>query len=210
MNDKTDSVPKGVHDDLAFMRELAERGQRGSITGGSVFVAGGLLYGIQCLYHLIQLRGWIAFPDIVNLLFSAGPTVLFLIILAWVLWKDRNAGQGGMMSRALNAVFGGIGLANLAMVIVFGFNAATSGDFKIWMLYPAVIFALQGAAWYTAAVLRKRAWLGVVAGGWLVTAVALGLTRDALEIYLLVTTLALFLLMALPGFVLIRLARQEA
>ena len=206
MNDKITAA----QGDLAFMRELAERGQRGSITGGSLFVAGGVLYGIQCFFHWLELRGLIDPPGPVTLLFVVGPTVIFLAVLAWVLWRDRNAGQSGMMSRALNAVFGGIGLANMAMLIVFGVNAATGKDFKIWLLYPAVIFALQGAAWYTAAVLRKRAWLGLVAAGWLVSSVALGLTRDAVETYVLITTFALLLFMALPGLVLIRLAKKDA
>lgn len=213
MNDKTDTVPKGVpqgvHDDLAFMRDLAERGQRGSITGGSLFLAGGLLYGVQCLYYWAELGGLFDGPAVVDMAFAIVPTVLFVAALVVVLWKDRNAGQGGLMSRALNAVFGGIGLANLAMVVVFGFGAA-SGGMAVWLFYPAVIFALQGAAWYTAAVLRKRAWLGLVAAGWLASAVALGLSREALEIYLAVCTASLFLLMALPGYVLIRLARKEA
>lgn len=210
MNDKTTMDPNSVQADLAFMRDLAERGQRGSITGGSVFVAGGVLYGVQCLFHWSQLKGWIDPPGPVSLLFAAGPTVLFLVILGWVLWKDRKAGQSGLMSRALNAVFGGIGLANLAMVIVFGFNAASANDFSIWLFYPPVIFALQGAAWYTAAVLRKRAWQGLVAAGWLIAATALGLVRHSIEAYLLITTLSLFLLMALPGLVLIRLAKKDA
>lgn len=208
MNDKTDSVPKGVHDDLAFMRELAERGQRGSIAGGSLFLAGGLLYGVQCLFYWAELSGLIEPTGPVELLFAFGPTLLFLVALVLVLWKDRNAGQGGLMNRALNAVFGGIGLANLAMVIVFGFGAAKSG-LEVWLFYPAVIFALQGAAWYTAAVLRKRGWQGLVAAGWLVSAVALGLSRDVLELYVAVCTVSLFLLMALPGYVLIRLARKD-
>ncbi len=72
MNDKISSAPGTVQDDLAFMRDLAERGQRGSITGGSVFVAGGVLYGVQCLFHWAQLKGWIDPPGPVSLLFGQG------------------------------------------------------------------------------------------------------------------------------------------
>ena len=210
MNDESTMAPNSVRDDLAFLRDLAERGQRGSIAGGSVFVAGGVLYGVQCLFHWAQLRGWIDPPDVVGLVFVVGITATFMAVLTWVIWRDRKAGSTGLMSRALNAVFGGIGLANLAMVIVFGFNAASANDFSIWLFYPPVIFALQGAAWYTAAVLRKRAWQGLVAAGWLIAATALGLVRHSIEAYLLITTLSLFLLMALPGLVLIRLAKKDA
>lgn len=211
MNDEiTREAPTTVEDDLAFIRGLSERSGRGSITGGSIFVAGGLLYGLQCLYHWGQLQGWIDLPDAFELAFIVAITVAFLAVMTVVFWRERKTRQTGLASRALNAVFGGIGLANLAMVIVFAVNAARAGDIKVWLFYPAVIFALQGAAWYASAVIRKRAWQGLVAAGWLVSAVALGLSRDSLETYLLVTTLSLFLLMALPGYVLIRLARQEA
>ena len=57
-------------DDLAFMRSIVEGG------GGSVpmtlavcYLAGGLLYGLQCLFHLGQVFGIIDWPDLANLLF---------------------------------------------------------------------------------------------------------------------------------------------
>jgi len=199
-----------AQDDLAFMRRLAEQGSRGAVAGGWVFVAGGVLYGVQCLYQWAQLRGVIDPPWPVTLTFLVAITAGFFAVLGWVIWRDRKSPQTGLMSRAVNAVFSGIGLANLAMVIVFGFNAAQAKDISIWLLYPPVIFALQGAAWYAAAVLRKRAWQGLVAAGWLIAATALGLVRGSVDAYLLICSLSLFLLMALPGFVLIRLAKTEA
>lgn len=206
MNDEIQSA----RDDLAFIRALSERTGQGSIAGGSVFLAGGLLYGLQCLYHWGQLKGWVNLPEPVNLAVAVGTTVVFMAVLIAVLWRDRKRRQTGMASRALNAMFGGIGLANLAMVAVFGVNAAAEGDFRIWLFYPAVIFALQGAAWYASSVIRQRAWQAVVGIGWLAVAVVLGLSRNSLDVYLFTTAAALFLLMALPGWVLIRLARKEA
>lgn len=206
MNDEIQSA----RDDLAFIRALSERSGQGSITGGSVFLAGGVLYGLQCLYHWGQLKGWVNLPDIIDLSVAVGTTVVFLAILAAVLWRERKQRQTGIASRALNAIFGGIGLANLAMVAVFGVNAAAEGDFRLWLLYPPVIFALQGAAWYASSVIRQRGWQALVGIGWLASAVVLGLSRNSLDIYLAATTASLFLLMALPGYVLIRLARREA
>ena len=55
MNDKTNTA----HEDLAFMRNLVEQGGRGQLTGGSLFFAGGMLYGLQTLYHYAQFKGWI-------------------------------------------------------------------------------------------------------------------------------------------------------
>ncbi len=204
----TDPI-KTAQDDLAFMRSLVEHGGRAGTSGGSVFLAAGLLYGLQCLFHWGQMRGWIDAPDLVNLLFSAGPTAAFLVILCVVLWRDRKRTETGSQSRAVQGMFAGIGLANLVMVAVFAVNAARQQDFQIWLFYPAVIFALQGAAWFAVWQVRRRGWLGAVALGWLAASLALGLSIDALERYILIAALSLLLLMALPGAVMMRLARQN-
>jgi cytochrome bd-type quinol oxidase subunit 2 len=217
MNDRTNTAPttapttaaSAALDDLAFVRNLVEQGSRGQLTGGSIFFAGGMLYGLQTLYHYAQFKGWIDPPAVVSLIVVAGVTIAFLATLTVVLWRDRKAGTAGLMSRALTAVFGGIGLANLAMVFVFGVNAARTGVLT-WMLYPPVIFALQGAAWYAAYQLQKRSWHAVVAFGWLIAAAALGYAVGNTELYVLIASLSLFGLMALPGFVMMRLARQNA
>lgn len=96
---------------------------------------------------------------------------------------------------------------NLAMVFVFGFNAIRLDDFSLWLYYVPVVFAIQGGAWFVAARLQKRLWYGLVALGWFLAAAALGLTMGQ-PLFNLVVALALFLLMALPGFVLLRLARK--
>ena len=48
-----------IRDDLAFMRSLAESGGRTQWAGGAIFVAGGTLYGLQCLVQWTQAAGLI-------------------------------------------------------------------------------------------------------------------------------------------------------
>ncbi|MBP6545971.1 MAG: hypothetical protein KA220_04575 [Phenylobacterium sp.] len=205
MNDKANTA----HEDLAFMRNLVEQGNRSQLTGGSLFFAGGMLYGFQTLFHWVEFKGWIDPPPAVQLAIIAGVTIAFIAVLCVVVWRDHKVGPTGLMGRALAAVFGGIGLANLAMVFVFGLNASRTG-LLTWMLYPPVIFALQGAAWYTAYQLQKRSWHGAVAFGWFIAAAALGYAVGNTELYVLIACISLFGLMALPGFVMMRLARQNA
>ncbi len=95
------------------------------------------------------------------------------------------------------------------MICVFASNAIQQKNLLIWFLYPAVVCAIQGAVWYIAFMLRRRAWLGVVAFGWFATAIALGFLIGTPD-YALVLGVALVLFMAVPGFVLIRLARAGA
>ena len=175
--------------DLAFMRSIVEGSGRPPMTLAVCYLAGGLLYGLQCLFHVGQVLGLIRWPDPANLAFVVGISVAFLAILTWAILKDRKAGpsnRGPLATRVTSAAFSATGMANAAVVIVF---------------------ALQAAAWYVAWVLKKKGWmLAVSLGGW-VTAVALGVLVRQPMAYLGVCTLALFLLFALPGWVMFRDAR---
>jgi hypothetical protein len=73
-----------------------------------------------------------------------------------------------------------------------------------------VVFVLQGAVWYVIFMLRRRAWMALVAAGWLVAGVALGMLIERAELYLLIATLSLFLLMGLPGFGMMRQALRAS
>ncbi|HZW15451.1 MAG TPA: hypothetical protein VFF66_04255 [Brevundimonas sp.] len=197
-------------DDLAFMRSIVEGGGRTSMTLAICYLAGGLLYGLQCLFHIGQATGLIRWPDLANLGFVVMITVAFLAVLTWAILKDRRDGppnRGPLATRSLNAAFSATGLANSAVIIVFGVGAWRDQDFAIWLYYAAIVFALQAAAWYMAWILKKKGWmLAVALGGW-ATAVALGvLVREPMW-YLGVCTVALFSLFALPGWIMFRDAR---
>ena len=197
-------------DDLAFMRSIVQGGGRPSLTLAICYLAGGLLYGLQCLFHVGQVVGLIRWPDLANLVFVVGISVAFLSILTWAILKDRKDGvmnRGPMASRTLNGAFSSAGMANAAVIIVFGVGAVRDNDFAIWLYYAAIVFALQAAAWYMAWTLKRKTWmLATALGGW-VTAVALGVLVREPVAYLGVCTVALFLFFALPGWIMFREAR---
>ena len=206
-------TPPRLHspeDDLAFMRAIVEGGGRTPMTLAVCYLAGGLLYGLQCLFHVGQVMGLIAWPDLANLVFVIGITATFLSILTWAILQDRKSGagtRGPTASRTLNAAFSATGMANAAVIIVFGVGAIRDNDFAIWLYYAAIVFALQASAWYMAWTLKRKGWmLATALGGW-ATAVALGLLVRQPMAYLGVCTVALFLLFALPGWVMFRDAR---
>jgi hypothetical protein len=194
--------------DLAFMRSIVEGGGRPSLTLAICYLAGGLLYGLQCLFHVGQAFGVLRWPDLANLAFVAAISAAFLVVLVWAVRRDRRddaAGRRGpLASRAMNAGLSGAGMANAAILIVFGVGAVRDQDFGVWLYYPAMIFALQSAAWFMAWNLKKKGWmLATSLGGW-ATAVALGLLVREPQWYLGVCTLALFGLFALPGWIMYR------
>lgn len=201
--------PRTPEADLAFLRAVVEGGPGGHLTLGVAYLAGGLLYGTQCLFHIGQIMGWARWPDLANLAFVVAISAAMLAALVWAVLEDRKAGtRGPTATRALNAAFSATGMANLAVILIFGVGAARDQDFAVWLYYPAVVFALQAAAWHVAWTLRRKGWmLANALGGW-ATAVALGLlVREPLA-YLGVCTTALFLFFALPGWIMVRDARR--
>ena len=201
-------------DDLAFMRSIVEGGGRPPMTLAICYLAGGLLYGLQCLFHVGQVIGVIRWPDLANLASVVMITVAFLAVLTWAILKDRRDGvstaRGPMATRTLNAAFSSAGMANAAVIIIFGVGAWRDQDFAIWLYYAAIVFALQAAAWYMAWMLKRKGWmLATALGGW-ITAVALGVLVREPFLYLGVCTVALFLLFALPGWLMFRDARAGA
>ena len=208
----TKPKPASAEADLAFMRSIVEGGGRPQMTLAICYLAGGLLYGLQCLFHVGQIVGVIRWPELANLLFVIGISLAFFVVLIWAIRKDKQdetAGhRGPMATRAMSAALSGSGMANAAVIIIFAVGSWRDQDFAVWLYYPAVIFCLQSAAWFMAWSLKKKPWmLATSIGGW-VTAVALGLLVREPDWYLAVCTAALFLLFAGPGWIMFREARK--
>lgn len=204
--------PTTAEADLAYLRRIVDGGPgRGQVPMGVLFLAGGLLYGFQCLFHLGQSAGLIRIPDVASLIFVVSVTLVMLAVVAWAVRYDRKSGlksnAGSTVSRAMNGAFSATGAANLAIIVVFGVGAVRDNDFAVWLYYPAIVFAFQATAWYVAWTLKRKPWMGMVALGHWSTAVALGLLVREPVAYTCVAAAALFLLFALPGVIILREAR---
>ena len=199
---------KSAQDDLAYLKGLVQGvGGRQRLTG-KLFLAGGLLYAAQCAFHWAQATGVIHPPGLLTLLVVVGVTTAFLTYLTIAIMGERGKSQGGGATRAVNAAFAAAGATNLVMVIVFGTVAAARHSLIIWLLYPCVVFALQGAAWLVSAQVNRRLWHGGVAAGWFVTTVGMALTIGT-PLYAAIVGLGLLLWMALPGYILMRTAQAD-
>lgn len=201
---------QSAQDDLAYMRTVVEQGGRPRMAGALIYMAAGLIYGTETLVHWGQSANLIRLSEQATLAFVAGCSTLFVLVMVVLIARDKTKGIGaGSGSRALNAAFGGAGLANIALMVIFGVNAWRQHDMLIWMLYPCVVFALQGAAWYVAFMLRRKGWMLVVSLGCLVTAAVMGLVLGS-PTFNLVAALACFAWLAVPGAIMARDARREA
>jgi len=195
-----ESASNDVAGNLAFVKALVSEGGQLQTTAGAAFLAAGLCYGIQCLLQYAQIRGWLPGGQPVSLILGLGPSVVFVVALSLILWRNRKTTQQGVATRALNATFSSAGLANLFMIFVFGYNALTEKSLAIWLYYPCVVCAFQGASWYVAYAIRRKVWLAFVSAGWFLTTVALGLTLKDISAYVLIVGLALTFLMGGSGW----------
>lgn len=201
---------ESVRDDLAYMRGLVGGTERMRATIGESFVWAGLLYGGQCILNWLQVIGVIPWSAPLGLAINWGPTMIFVLVLGMIIWRERKTKPTGVASRALGAVFQGAGLANLVMALVFGYGAMRAENFGLWLYHPIVVCMFQGVAWFAAWAILRRAWLGFTAAGWFATTVALGVAVFGdVGIYLLILGVALVLFLALPGWVMWRGAQQR-
>jgi hypothetical protein len=197
-----------ARDDLAFMRSLVSGGDKFQATAGELFLWAGFLYGLQCVGQWLDVVGAVHLPPLGQLIVGFSPTAIFLVIVGKVIWKERKAPKGGPTTRALSAVFQGAGLANLVLAFVFAYGAYKTQSMTVWLYHPVVVCMFQGVAWYVAWTIRKRAWVGFVSLGWFAVTIALGVTIDNVGAFLLIIAVALFVLMMVPGYAMMRLGRQ--
>jgi hypothetical protein len=192
--------------DLAFMKALISEGPRLQASSGYLYMVAGIAYGLQCLIQWVPLAGLAQYPVWVHLAVSIVPSVVFLGAMFQVMWRDRKIKHHGVATRAMNAIFSSTGLANLFMVAVFGYNAITQKSITIWLYYPIVVCAFQGAAWYAVYMIRKKGWMAAISVGWFLTTLLLGYFIYSPN-YVLVLALALSVLMGGGGFVMLRQAK---
>lgn len=191
--------------DLAFMRAIVEESGTYDRSFGINYFAAGLLYGLQCFANGILLLGSIEAPSWVWLMIGVLPTVLFLSVNILTIWINRDHPFGtSTAKRAIGAAFAGSGIAILILAGVFGLVAFQRGDWTIWFLFPIVVCALQGAIWFAAAIIRRKLWFGMTAFGWFASTLLLLAFIEQAAAYVTIMGLVLILLMAGPGYIMLR------
>lgn len=197
-----------ARDDLAYMRALVDTPAKFQRSFGEAYFAAGLCYGVQMLLHAAQSLGWLPPGELVGLSIGLGPTVVFLGLLTWVIRRERASGRGlaGTAARAISAVLGAIGVANLVLILVIGVVAWREQSLIVWLIYPCAVLILQGTAWLVIYAVWRRTWFAVVALGWFVAAVggAVAAAFQQMAAFITIGGLAFLVLMLIPGWVMMR------
>lgn len=197
--------------DIAWLKGLAEEGAKAPVRGGSILFAAGLIFGTGSLAHWLIVAEILTVPSGV---FGAlwGVTVL-VYLAALVVLIARLKRQGGVETAA-NRAFGivwsalGWGLFSLFMsLIVSDLAKAGESDIAEWSLViPSIIMAFYGVGWAVTATMTRSKPLWSLALASFAAAPMLAVLSGTSWQYL-AYAVALFGLMALPGFLLMRAAK---
>lgn len=197
--------------DIAWLRGLAEEGARAPIKGASILLAAGLIFGTASVAHWLIASGIMAVaPAAYGAMW--GVTVLVFLATLFVL-IGRLKREGGVETAA-NRAFGivwsalGWGIFSLFMsLIVSDLTRVGQSDMAEWsLIIPSIIMAFYGVGWAVSATMMRSRPLWTLALASFAAAPALAVLAGTSWQYLAYAG-ALYGLMALPGFLIMRSAK---
>lgn len=196
--------------DIAWMRRLAEEGAGAPMQGASILMFAGLIYGTASLFHWAQISSLIDIPGLVEGVIWLIATGVFFVVLAVVIARLRR--KGGVVTagnRASGTTWSALGWGIFALftsLAVLGLRLGEDAAMLALALTPSVIMVFYGIGWAVSATMYRSRALWWLAAGSFVAAPSLAALADQDAQYLAYAA-ALFLLMALPGWMLMRQAR---
>jgi hypothetical protein len=209
MTPMTDSDNAPV--DIAWLRQLAEENGTGPMRGASILLAAGLIYGVTSLVHWAHMTGLILPQYAVAGVEWLIATGIFLVVCFTISIRLRRA--GGVRTgaqRAIGTIWSAVGWGIFALfgsMSMVSIRLGADQDGMIFWLVPSIVMVFYGMGWaVTAAMLKSRPLL-LLAVGSFVSAPVMGLFAGSAAIYLAYAA-ALFLLMAVPGFLLMRQSKS--
>jgi hypothetical protein len=195
---------KGLRDDIAFMRALAEEGRSPPVLGGVTLLAAGTTFALASLAQWAVQTGIIAASPLAYSMIWAASLVVFVCILM-ALKPRLNAMPGARApsNRAVSMAWSGVGWGIFAMFVSMAVICWRDHSTMVLMLAPSIVLTLYGVGWSVAAAVSQRRWIWWTAAGSFVGAVIMAYASDRPVVYLLYAV-ALVLLAAVPGLFLMR------
>ena len=200
----TDDQLKAVHDDIAYMRSLAQEGRNTPLLCGSVLVAAAMIFGSATLGQWAMAAGVLQLSPWAPLWLWVGAGVLFTgVLMVLIRRMGIKPGAQSPVNRAVGAAWSAVGFGIFAMWLTFTAFGLTTGDWEIMRAMPSVVFAAYGAAWMVAGTMVGVGWMKGVALIAYAGAVLLGMFAESTWIYLVFLGLMVFVAL-IPGLALMR------
>jgi hypothetical protein len=196
--------------DIAWMRRLAEEGAEAPMQGASILFGAGLIYGVGSVGHWAVASGLSGFGMAAVNWIWLGATALFILLLVVVLTRlGRAGGVQTSANRASGTAWASVGwgiFALSASMAVLAWRLGGDAALVALALMPSMIMVFYGSGWAVTAAMQRSKPLWALAIASFAAAPLLAALVGQAEQYLAYAA-ALFLLMALPGWVLMRQAR---
>ena len=193
-----------VREDLAFMKALAQEGRRAPLLNGRSLLAAGVIYG------LTSLAAWAVWTGVVHVSpwWRGGVWAAATAIYLPFIWLSKRSacdrpGATAVTNVAVKTAWRALGYSILAMVLVNTLAAWREHSTMVWDTFPCLVLVFYGAGWMVSAAMSDRRWIVWVAAGCFVAALLVGYLSDHLLVFP-VFAAAFFLLVALPGWLLMR------
>ena len=200
---------QSVHDDIAYMKALAQEGRRTPLLGGRILISAGLIFGLASVVAYGIDSGILAVPPVAYAVLWGGALLAFFAILIWQIRQtDRKPGAQSVANRAAGVGWMGVGLAIFVMALAMSVVSWKTGGEETFALFPSLIFALYGSGWAVSATMSDQKWQWKLAiACWIAAPLIAFLTGSPLM--WLGYAAGLFLFALLPGVLLVRQEPSE-
>lgn len=194
-----------LHDDIAYMKSLAEAGGAGPLRNGATLFWAGLLYGSAAVGQYALIKGWLPQTGWMGAIIWFGASIVFGTIAFTTGMNQRQKQAGNATATTANLAWSGVGIGiifTLATLAIVAFRVPGAGPIISYVIAPMILL-LYGVGWWVSAKASRQNWLKLMALGCFLGGPAMGALAGMPE-QLLAYAAALILLATVPGFILMR------
>jgi len=195
-----------LQSELDYLKGLAESGARGPMKNGSVLFWAGLLYAAASVAEYGVAIDVLPQTTLMQMCIWFGASAIFTAIA--ILLLCRKSGRHNISSVGYNSAWSGVGIGIGVLMLSVFLLARQIGDVRaVTFMIAPVVLVLYGMGWWVSAKISELGWLKLVSAGCFLAAPIMALMAGRPE-QLLAYAAALVLFAAVPGFVIMRAARN--
>lgn len=193
-----------LHDELAYIRRLAEQGSVGPMRNGASLVWAGFIYAAAALAQYAVTLGYLPRTVWASVVIWLGASIVFAVAAYYCRFNRREGVEQSAGSRANAAAWSGVGIGIMFFILCLIVIANVMKDFAaVSFLIAPVVLLMYGVGWWVGAGVSGVKWVRLIAFGCFAAAPAITLMAGHAE-QLLAYAACLVLFAALPGLALMR------
>tara|TARA_R110002051_G_scaffold2221_3_gene11568 strand:- start:2051 stop:2677 length:627 start_codon:yes stop_codon:yes gene_type:complete len=200
----TDNRHSTAHDDLAYMRAMAQEGRQAPLLNGPIMVAAGLIFGAANLVQWAIVSDLVVVDPMAMLWIWLTAGAVFCVALVFLIRRaNRKPGAGSTGNKAVGAAWSALGFGIFIMWISLMAVGFTSGNWALMWAMPSIVATTYGTAWMISSAFSSQRWMTAVGLTAYAGAIACGALIGDPAIYLVFSVL-MVLTGLFPGLVLMR------